>query len=75
MSSKKINNIAWTCTPLKNSLETFSNCKGQVECGLPYIKACRNNDDNQISIFNKMAEEARNIQKNIHIGEAFKNNK
>jgi hypothetical protein len=57
MSSKKINNVVWSCVPLKkNSIEGFSNTKTHtIECGLPYIRASRNSDDSQIEIFNKMA--------------------
>ena len=75
MSSKKINNVVWSCVPLKkNSIEGFSNTKTHtIECGLPYIRAARNSDDSQIEIFNKMALEAREIQKSKPFFEAFKN--
>jgi hypothetical protein len=76
MSSKNINNIVWACVPIKNnSLEGFSNAKtNTIECGLPYIKAYPNKNDSEIAIFNKMALEARSIQK-MSMVESFKNNK
>jgi hypothetical protein len=58
-SEKKINNVSWSCSPLKNKLENFTNgCSGPV-CGLPYIKAGLNCNDDQIAIFNKMVADAR----------------
>ena len=76
MSSKKVNNVVWSCVPLKkNSIEGFSNTNKThtIDCGLPYIRASRNSDDSQIEIFNKMALEAREIQKSKPHFEAFKN--
>lgn len=58
-SEKKINNVSWSCSPLKNKLENFTNgCSGPV-CGLPYIKAGLNCNDEEIAIFNKMVADAR----------------
>jgi len=58
-SEKKINNVSWSCSPLKNKLENFTNgCSGPV-CGLPYIKAGLNCNDKEIAIFNKMVADAK----------------
>jgi len=58
-TEKKINNISWSCSPLKNKLENFTNgCSGPV-CGLPYVKAGYNCNDEEIAIFNKMVSDAK----------------